>query len=256
MSFRERAYSSALGAALIVLCGAVNAADPVCYADSENKTTCIVESTVKGKEFLRVYTETNDIFVPRKSALGATLAANASKIRAIDKKIQALDAGLATLIEEAKASDPEFNELSLEPLPPEPTLPLPPRVTGVRCTKGNTACTPIYAHRSAPKKRIGPGGMRLTDRQCYGEGAYRVCSETYQDGKGNIQVRSSDSMGNSYSVGSEIETRADGSTRVRSSDTQGNSYEIRSWSDRHGVHTVDTEGNRCTITPSGQMIGC
>ena len=39
-------------------------------------------------------------------------------------------------------------------------------------------------------------------------------------------------------------------------DSEGNEYSVRSWSDSSGFHSEDSEGNRCTVTRSGQMIGC
>jgi len=92
--------------------------------------------------------------------------------------------------------------------------------------------------------------------ECFGSGEYRVCSESYTDSSGNVQIRSWDSQGNSYSVNSETQRSRDGSTTIRSYDNQGNSYSVRSWSDSQGVHSVDSQGNRCTITKSGKIIGC
>lgn len=66
--------------------------------------------------------------------------------------------------------------------------------------------------------------------ECFGKGSYRVCSESYQNANGDFHVRSSD--------------------------TEGNSYSVKSWSDFTGVHSVDSEGNECTITNSGVVIGC
>lgn len=91
--------------------------------------------------------------------------------------------------------------------------------------------------------------------ECYGEADYRVCSETYSDADGDMHVRSWDTEGNTYSVHTESETDANGTT-VRSYDSEGNEYEMRSWSDSTGTHSVDSEGNRCTITNSGTIIGC
>ena len=96
----------------------------------------------------------------------------------------------------------------------------------------------------------------LIHAECYGSGEYRVCSESYTDSSGNIQIRSWDSQGNTYSVNSETQRSRDGSTTIRSYDSQGNNYSVRSWSDSRGVHSVDSQGNQCTITKSGKMIGC
>lgn len=92
--------------------------------------------------------------------------------------------------------------------------------------------------------------------ECVGSGAYRVCSESYTDSSGNIQIRSWDSQGNTYSVNSESYRSPGGGTHIRSYDSHGNSYSVRSWSDSTGIHSVDSMGNRCTITKSGTMIGC
>jgi|GEM_PF-4519554 len=92
--------------------------------------------------------------------------------------------------------------------------------------------------------------------ECFGSGEYQVCSESYTDSSGDVHVRSWDNQGNSYGVNSESYTSPSGNTTVRSYDTEGNSYSVRSWSDSTGVHSEDSEGNRCTITTSGTMIGC
>lgn len=63
-------------------------------------------------------------------------------------------------------------------------------------------------------------------------------------------------MGNSYQVYTRIRDLRGGGTEIRSSDTEGNSYSVRSWSDSSDVHSVDSEGNRCTITSVGRVIGC
>jgi hypothetical protein len=92
--------------------------------------------------------------------------------------------------------------------------------------------------------------------ECFGDYPYRVCTDTYTDSRGNTTVRSYDTMGNTYSADTRVRDLPGGGTEVRSSDSEGNSYSIRSWSDSSGAHTVDSEGNRCTITPTGRMIGC
>lgn len=96
---------------------------------------------------------------------------------------------------------------------------------------------------------------RISIAECFGSGEYRVCSESYTDANGNVQIRSWDTEGNSYNVNTESYTGSDGST-IRSYDSEGNEYSVRSWSDSSGFHSVDSEGNRCTVTRSGQMIGC
>jgi len=97
---------------------------------------------------------------------------------------------------------------------------------------------------------------QLAHAECFGNGEYRVCSESYTDSSGNVHIRSWDTQGNSYSVNSESYTSPDGGTTIRSYDSEGNSYSVKSWSDSKGVHSVDSQGNHCTITPSGAMIGC
>ncbi|TCP80825.1 hypothetical protein C8J31_11466 [Rhizobium sp. PP-CC-2G-626] len=92
--------------------------------------------------------------------------------------------------------------------------------------------------------------------ECFGEGSYRVCSDSYQDADGDIHVRSSDTDGNSYSVDSTTRTLPGGGSEITSADSEGNSYSVRSWSDSEGVHSVDSDGNRCTITKIGTLIGC
>lgn len=92
--------------------------------------------------------------------------------------------------------------------------------------------------------------------ECFGSGEYRVCSDAYTDSSGNVHIRSWDNQGNSYNVDSETYRSPSGDTTIRSSDSEGNSYSIRSWSDSSGVHSVDSEGNRCTVTSSGEIIGC
>jgi len=98
-------------------------------------------------------------------------------------------------------------------------------------------------------------GSASTYAECYGEGEYSVCSESKTDSEGDIHARSWDTEGNSYHI--DTETRSVGNGHeITSSDSEGNEYSIKSWSDSSGAHTVDSEGNSCTITPSGQMIGC
>jgi hypothetical protein len=91
--------------------------------------------------------------------------------------------------------------------------------------------------------------------KCVGEGAYRVCSEVDTDSRGNTTIRSTDSQGNSYRVNTQSYETPSGTT-VRSSDSMGNNYTVRTWSDSRGTHSVDSMGNRCTITKTGKMIGC
>jgi hypothetical protein len=98
-------------------------------------------------------------------------------------------------------------------------------------------------------------GTPACAEECFGEGDYRVCTDSYEDPQGNSHVRSWDTEGNTYGISTESYDTPSGST-IRSYDTEGNEYSIRSWSDEIGHHSEDSEGNRCTITHSGQMIGC
>lgn len=96
---------------------------------------------------------------------------------------------------------------------------------------------------------------RIAYSECFGSGEYVVCTESYSDADGNLEVRSWDSEGNSYSVNTESYVSDEGTT-VRSYDSEGNEYSVRSWSDSEGIHSEDSAGNRCTITYDGEMIGC
>ena len=85
---------------------------------------------------------------------------------------------------------------------------------------------------------------------------YSVESRSYTDANGDVHVRSSDTMGNSYGVDSRSYNQGNKQV-VESSDTMGNSYRVESSCDASGSCTTsDSMGNRCTITSSGQMIGC
>lgn len=90
---------------------------------------------------------------------------------------------------------------------------------------------------------------------CYGEGAYRVCTTVTQRADGSMSVTSRDSMGNTYRLDTEV-TQRPGGMSVESRDSMGNSYRVDSWTDSLGSHSRDSLGNRCTITRTGQMIGC
>ncbi|TAI79824.1 hypothetical protein C1459_00275, partial [Klebsiella pneumoniae] len=65
-----------------------------------------------------------------------------------------------------------------------------------------------------------------------------------------------DTEGNNYSVTSGTRNHSDGSTEVFSSDSDGNQYSVKSWCDSSGCHSSDSDGNTCTITNSGETIGC
>lgn len=92
--------------------------------------------------------------------------------------------------------------------------------------------------------------------ECIGSGSYQVCSDSYTDPDGSVHIRSYDTEGNDYSVDSNINSLPDGGREITSSDSAGNSYSVKSWSDNEGVHSVDSEGNECTITKDGTVIGC
>lgn len=220
--------------------------DPVCIDMEDGAISCFVEVKVKGRSYIRRYgTEGQDYLVRTDGVMGARAKRAAEELREVNLELNEVLASKGLPLEEL------------------PSLPVPPPASSVRCPDGPLdICYPVYAGKKkakpapAAKSSTRSSGMRLTDRQCLGEGAYRVCTETYQDGKGNLHIRSSDSMGNVYSTSTESEVRPDGSSRIRSYDTEGNAYEVRSWSDSQGIHSVDSEGNRCTITPTGRMIGC
>jgi opacity protein-like surface antigen len=92
--------------------------------------------------------------------------------------------------------------------------------------------------------------------ECVGSGEYEVCSDSYTDAAGNIHVSSHDTEGNSYSVDSDSHVGPSGEHVIESHDSAGNSYSVKSWHDASGIHSVDSEGHSCTITPTGKMIGC
>ena len=91
--------------------------------------------------------------------------------------------------------------------------------------------------------------------ECYGDYPYRTCVTTNTDSRGNVTIRAS-GAGGSYTVRSESYTGPDGSLNARSSDSEGHSYAVKSWCDSGGCHSRDTNGHTCTITRTGQMIGC
>ncbi|WP_205894410.1 hypothetical protein [Pseudomonas edaphica] len=127
---------------------------------------------------------------------------------------------------------------------------------------------------------LGASLSSTVNAECFGEDEYMVCSDVETDADGDIHARSWDTDGNTYHLDTETRPYANGhvvessdsegntyhldtETRpyanghvVESSDSEGNSYSIKSWSDSSGAHTEDSEGNVCTITPTGQMIGC
>jgi hypothetical protein len=101
-----------------------------------------------------------------------------------------------------------------------------------------------------------PSVVLHAETQCFGEVGYRVCTDVYTDLSGNMRVRSYDTEGNTYSLDTDTYHTPGGGLEVRSKDSEGNSYTLKSWSDSTGAHSEDSEGNRCTITTSGQVIGC
>ncbi|MBB4524630.1 UNVERIFIED_ORG: hypothetical protein M2435_004626 [Rhizobium sophorae] len=96
----------------------------------------------------------------------------------------------------------------------------------------------------------------LAKTECIGDGKYRVCTDSYTDAQGNLHIRSYDTEGNSYSVGTETRSFSGGGEEIISRDSDGNSYSVKSWSDSSGAHSEDSEGNSCTITTFGTIIGC
>ena len=96
----------------------------------------------------------------------------------------------------------------------------------------------------------------IAETTCFGDGTYRVCSTSSIDSAGNMHITSNDTMGNTYSLNTNSYTDPAGRDVISSSDSAGNTYNLKTWSDASGVHSVDSEGNSCTITPAGEMIGC
>lgn len=102
---------------------------------------------------------------------------------------------------------------------------------------------------------LGASLSSTVNAECFGEDEYMVCSDVETDADGDIHAQSWDTEGNTYHLDTETRSYANGHV-VESSDSEGNSYSIKSWSDSSGAHTEDSEGNVCTITPTGQMIRC
>jgi hypothetical protein len=102
---------------------------------------------------------------------------------------------------------------------------------------------------------LGMTAASVAHAECYGEGEYMVCSDVETDDDGDVHAKSWDTDGNTYQMDTETRPYLNGH-ETQSSDSDGNSYSIRSWTDSSGAHSEDSEGNICTITPSGQMIGC
>lgn len=92
--------------------------------------------------------------------------------------------------------------------------------------------------------------------ECTGDSDYQICTRTDVDVNGDTTVSSHDSEGNNYSVTSGTRGHADGVTEAFSSDSEGNEYSVKSWCDDSGCHTADSDGNTCTVTASGETIGC
>ncbi|MBC8946967.1 hypothetical protein Xind_03511 [Xenorhabdus indica] len=91
---------------------------------------------------------------------------------------------------------------------------------------------------------------------CIGDGIYQVCTKSSQNMQGDDVIQSYDSEGNSYSITSGSRENSDGSSEVFSVDSEGNKFSIKSWCDSSGCHTKDSDGNTCTVTMSGEMVGC
>lgn len=92
--------------------------------------------------------------------------------------------------------------------------------------------------------------------ECIGDYSYQTCTKSSTNAHGDDVIESYDTEGNSYSITSGSRDHSDGSSEVFSVDSEGNKYSIKSWCDNSGCHTSDSEGNTCTITNSGKMIGC
>lgn len=92
--------------------------------------------------------------------------------------------------------------------------------------------------------------------ECVGSDEYEVCTNTSESENGDTTISSYDTEGNNYSVTSGSRENADGSTEVFSNDSDGRQYSLKSWCDSAGCHSSDSDGNTCTITNSGETIGC
>ncbi|EOD8959811.1 hypothetical protein ACJ5XU_003331 [Providencia stuartii] len=92
--------------------------------------------------------------------------------------------------------------------------------------------------------------------ECIGDSTYQACTRSSTNAQGDNIIESYDTEGNSYSITSGSRDYAYGSSEVFSVDSEGNEYSIKSWCDSSGCHTSDSEGNTCTITNTGEMIGC
>lgn len=92
--------------------------------------------------------------------------------------------------------------------------------------------------------------------ECLGSGDYSVCTTTTEASNGDTTISSHDTEGNTYSVTSGTRNHSDGSTEVFSTDSEGNEYSVKSWCDSSGCHSSDSDGNICTVTNSGETIGC
>lgn len=91
--------------------------------------------------------------------------------------------------------------------------------------------------------------------ECYGEGQYVVFSEVDTDSDGDVHAKSWDTARSTYHVDTDTRPYRNGH-EIESSDSDGNSYSIKAWTDSSGSHSEDSDGNICTITLTGQMIGC
>ncbi|MDV5356543.1 hypothetical protein QM201_16855 [Enterobacter asburiae] len=98
-------------------------------------------------------------------------------------------------------------------------------------------------------------GVSIAD-DCSGEGEYQICTSTDTDINGDTTVSSYDTDGNNYSITSGSRDHADGSSESFSRDSDGNEYTIKTWCDSDGCHTSDSDGNMCTVTNTGQTVGC
>lgn len=92
--------------------------------------------------------------------------------------------------------------------------------------------------------------------ECTSSEDYQVCTKSETEANGDSTTSSYDTDGNTYSVTTGTREHADGVSESFSSDSDGNEYSVKSWCDTDGCHTTDTDGNSCTITTSGESIGC
>lgn len=123
------------------------------------------------------------------------------------------------------------------------------------------SCVAKLAGLAVPASRLTPPASAPTaspspDTQCEGDEDFRVCTWSYTDANGDVHAGTYDSDGGRYQVDTQTNVLPGGEVRSSTTDTDGNSYSVRSWSDSAGGHTEDSDGNTCTVLPSGETIGC